>query len=173
MLKQLITATMILSATSVDHAERKVTIEDLIEGASTEQAVVPIPTAKPIDPKSVQCMARNLFHEARGESLEGQKAVFDVTMSRMENKRWPDSVCGVVHQYKQFSWTLVDDDTLKKRENRENTSFERMRIKAVNWLSNHKPKNDNVFHYAVFSVDNYWTRKMTKQKRIGKHVFYR
>lgn len=48
------------------------------------------------------CMAINIFHEARGEPLEGQHAVAQVTMNRAG--RDPDKVCRVVFEPKRFSW---------------------------------------------------------------------
>jgi spore germination cell wall hydrolase CwlJ-like protein len=52
----------------------------------------------------LECLAKNLYFEARGESEAGQFAVGFVTMNRVRNKRWPDSVCKVVYQPGQFSW---------------------------------------------------------------------
>ena len=44
------------------------------------------------------CLALNIYHEARGESLEGQLGVAHVTMNRVAHARFPDTVCGVVYQ---------------------------------------------------------------------------
>jgi N-acetylmuramoyl-L-alanine amidase len=51
------------------------------------------------------CMVQNVYHEARGESLIGQAAVAHVTLNRVRSPAYPDSVCGVVWQPGQFSWT--------------------------------------------------------------------
>ncbi len=51
------------------------------------------------------CLALNIYHEARGEAPSGQMAVAMVTMNRLANPKYPKSVCGVVYQTKQFSWT--------------------------------------------------------------------
>lgn len=58
------------------------------------------------------CHAVNLFYEARGESLAGQRWVLDVVMNRVESPRWPDDVCGVITQRKQFSWYNTLDSVL-------------------------------------------------------------
>ena len=47
---------------------------------------------------AVMCLALNLYHEARGESLAGNLAVGFVTMNRVADPRYPDTVCGVVKQ---------------------------------------------------------------------------
>jgi spore germination cell wall hydrolase CwlJ-like protein len=51
------------------------------------------------------CMAQNVYHEARGENALGQAAVAHVTLNRVRSPAYPDSVCGVVWQKGQFSWT--------------------------------------------------------------------
>lgn len=55
--------------------------------------------------KEARCLALNIYFEARGEAAEGQLAVAMVTMNRVKSRHYPDSVCGVVWQKKQFSWT--------------------------------------------------------------------
>ncbi len=49
------------------------------------------------------CLALNIYHESRGESIIGQHAVAQVTLNRA--KRDPDNVCKEVVKRKQFSWT--------------------------------------------------------------------
>ena len=45
-----------------------------------------------------ECLAEALYFEARGESLNGQFAVAEVIMNRVDSKRFPNSVCGVINQ---------------------------------------------------------------------------
>ena len=44
----------------------------------------------------VQCLAENIYFEARAESFSGKAAVGNVTRNRVNDKRWPDTYCGVV-----------------------------------------------------------------------------
>jgi len=55
--------------------------------------------------KELRCLALNVYFEARGEKTEGQFAVALVTMNRTKSRHYPSSVCGVVWQKRQFSWT--------------------------------------------------------------------
>jgi spore germination cell wall hydrolase CwlJ-like protein len=69
-----------------------------------------------IDPAELECMAMNVFHEARGESFQGKLAVAHVTMNRVRHEAYPNTICGVVFQAQrdhrgnpirnrcQFSW---------------------------------------------------------------------
>jgi spore germination cell wall hydrolase CwlJ-like protein len=51
------------------------------------------------------CMVQNVYHEARDQSPLGQAAVAHVTLNRVKSPAYPDSVCDVVWQKGQFSWT--------------------------------------------------------------------
>lgn len=46
----------------------------------------------------VQCLAENIYFEARAESFSGKAAVGNVTRNRVNDKRWPNTYCGVVTQ---------------------------------------------------------------------------
>ena len=60
--------------------------------------------------EALLCLTLNVYHEARGEPFLGQVAVAEVTLNRVDDLRWPDTVCEVVWQKSQFSWTLEDQD---------------------------------------------------------------
>ena len=53
---------------------------------------------------SVTCLATNIYFEARSEDRVGQYAVAEVTLNRVASPDYPDDVCEVVWQDKQFSW---------------------------------------------------------------------
>ena len=53
--------------------------------------------------QEVFCMATAIYHEARGESDEGQAAVAKVIMNRMYSVRYPKTACEVVYQPHQFT----------------------------------------------------------------------
>ena len=55
--------------------------------------------------QNLDCLARNIYYEARGEPLAGQYAVAEVTMNRKASPFYPKTVCEVVYQREAFSWT--------------------------------------------------------------------
>jgi spore germination cell wall hydrolase CwlJ-like protein len=57
------------------------------------------------DLTEVECLALNVYHEARNQEILGQRLVAQVTVNRVRHESYPDSVCGVVRQNRQFSWT--------------------------------------------------------------------
>ena len=50
------------------------------------------------------CMAKNIYFESRGEPEAGMFTVGFVTMNRVRDKRWPNTICKVVYQSGQFEW---------------------------------------------------------------------
>ena len=120
--------------------------------------------------KEITCLAMNIYHEARGESIDGQIAVAQVTMNRAAHKSWPETVCKVVYQKKQFSWT----HTIKDHTPYDNDSWETAKIIA---RSVYEGKEDDlvdgsVFYHADY-VNPYWAKSYTKVGKIGTHIFYR
>lgn len=53
----------------------------------------------------ISCLIKNIYHEARGEPDRGQLAVALVTLARSQDRRFANTVCGVVYQKNQYSWT--------------------------------------------------------------------
>ena len=51
------------------------------------------------------CMALNIYHEAKNQSMLGQIAVGQVVMNRVEDTRFPDNVCDVVTQAVTYKGT--------------------------------------------------------------------
>ena len=54
--------------------------------------------------QEVECLAKTIYFESRGESLQGQMAVAWVTLNRTKSEKFAPTVCGVVYQPKQYSW---------------------------------------------------------------------
>jgi len=58
------------------------------------------------------CLAKTIYHEARGEPESGKRAIAKVILSRTEHKAFPKTICKVVNQIMvidkkkicQFSW---------------------------------------------------------------------
>jgi len=116
-------------------------------------------------------MAKNIYFEARNESLPGQIAIALVTMRRVQDPRWPNTVCGVVYQNKQFSWY---SDGLSDRP-RNQHSFDEIALIASAILSPDTRLYDftrGSTHYHADYVAPYWTRDMIKQVTIDTHIFY-
>lgn len=122
-----------------------------------------------IDTKAHNCLAMNIYHEARGEVIEGQIAVAHVTINRVNHEEWPNNICDVVYQPKQFSWTfLIEDQTPK-----ENKSWKQAQVIARDVMIGNveDPTLGATFYHATY-VNPSWADQMEVSKIIDKHVFY-
>ena len=48
--------------------------------------------------RDIECLVQNAYHEARSDGYAGMYAVTMVVMNRVDDPRYPDSICGVVYQ---------------------------------------------------------------------------
>jgi N-acetylmuramoyl-L-alanine amidase len=124
----------------------------------------------PLD-EQANCIAVAVYHEARGESLEGQLAVARVIMNRAASGRYPASWCGVVKQPWQFSFVRsgympsVDQSSQAWRNALGVTRL------AINNAVQSVP-SDCLWYHANY-VSPSWGRRLTRVSQIGAHIFYR
>lgn len=118
---------------------------------------------------SVDCLARNIYYEARGESLAGQYAVAEVTMNRKASLRYPKTVCDVVYQKDAFSWTRERELDVPAGQ-----SWHRALKVAQDVYYGRRPAElHGVTHYHATYVAPEWSKERERVARIGRHVFYR
>ena len=111
------------------------------------------------------CLARNIYYEARNQPIEGQVAVAKVTLNRVEDERWPSSTCSVVNQKYQFSWTM---ETLSPPKG-EAWSKAKLIAITVNILPD---PTHGATHFHANYVKPYWAKESNKIVEIGDHIFY-
>ena len=128
--------------------------------------------------KELRCLALNVYFEARGEKAEGQLAVALVTMNRMKSRHYPNSVCGVVWQKRQFSWTHdgKSDRPTDMRAWKLARKIARVTYQGYNRLSAHSRKaldlTKGALHfYAPNLASPYWAEVHSVTRVIGRHVF--
>lgn len=80
-----------------------------IQGRSDRQFFLTNPEKHP----QIFCLAKNIYFEAGIDSRAGMYAVADVTLNRVTDSRWGNTVCDVVHHgAKKESWKTKQDPTL-------------------------------------------------------------
>lgn len=128
--------------------------------------------------KELRCLALNVYFEARGEPAAGQLAVALVTMNRMENRHYPNSVCGVVWQKHQFSWTHdgKSDRPTDKRAWRLAQKIAKFAYQRFDKLSAISRKaldltKGALHYYAPSLASPYWAKMHSVTREIGGHVF--
>ena len=118
--------------------------------------------------KDIHCLAQNIYHEARSEPLNGQVAVAQVTINRVKASNFTKSVCQIVFQPNQFSWTLN-----KRLKIKDTKAWKNSLAVATAVLTNSvKLPNFTATHYHTKQVNPRWNRNMEILAVIGSHIFY-
>ena len=127
--------------------------------------------------KQLECLTRNIYWEAASEPFEGKVAVAQVTLNRMQSGKFPDSVCGVVHQKNvfyekvvcQFSWYCENNYKVKAIHKPMWRESEEVAKKVL--LEGFRlPSLHNALYYHADYVNPGW--KHPKIEKIGRHIFY-
>ena len=116
---------------------------------------------------ALACLAFAIYFEARGESIDGKLAIVDVILERVIDKRWPDTICGVVKQKEQFSFyssNLIINDI---------TAYKEAVTIANHVLHGYVPAIVDANHYHTLDVSPKWARNKRAIMIIGNHKFYK
>ena len=138
--------------------------------------------------KQHECLAKNIYFEARNEPFAGQLAVAMVTLNRVNDKEFPNKICDVVYQGLhwasghpkrdrcQFSWYCDgrDDAVKNKRAYKKSEMVADLAIESYNAL---KTKGlditEGARYYHTYEVSPRWSKVYPVVGRIGDHIFYR
>ena len=140
--------------------------------------------------EETMCLADNIYHEARGQGTAGWLAVSNVTINRVTDSRYPNTICEVVkdgphrpswkgtgemipvrHRC-QFSWycdgksdDIGDNDTYSKIYD--------LSYQLVFGIMDYIDITDGATHYHADYVNPAWAQTKTKTVEIEDHIFYR
>ena len=135
-------------------------------------ASLPVPKSN----RQMSCLAEALYFEARGEPIKGQLAVGEVVLNRVEDPRYPNSICKVVNQGTgrrfacQFTYTC--DGKLE-------TVFERdayaisLKISKILLTTHDRKLTKGSTHYHSNYVNPKWSKNFERITKFGRHIFYR
>ena len=122
------------------------------------------------DKEQIYCGAQNAYFESQGEPDLGMVAVSQVVINRAKDNRWPDTICEVVWQDKQFSWTHDG----KSDKILTNSEYQRkIWIKSVYMflISYGDDITNGATHYHNVKVKPWWATDMQVTAHIGNHIF--
>lgn len=144
------------------------TAEESLEGSRTEGAH----DVNGLSFQDLRCLAINAYFEARGEGDTGIRATMYVVLNRVESNRFPNTVCEVVYQDSQFSWTLDKASTYGNLNNAAKSVVSSIwRIARTLKLDDDVTKGST--HYHTVTIMPYWMARMRPTAVIGNHIFYR
>ncbi|GAB5487599.1 MAG: cell wall hydrolase [Parasphingorhabdus sp.] len=138
-------------------------------GAKSLQALVRQQSTSGTLSAEMHCLAGAVYFESKGESLQGQLAVARVVLARAKSTRFPNSICGVVYQRKQFSFVRGGKmPRINKRHQYWRNAVAISKIaKNDAWKS---PVEGALFFHARY-VSPGW--RLTRMATIDNHIFYR
>jgi spore germination cell wall hydrolase CwlJ-like protein len=127
--------------------------------------------------EQLECLALNIYWEARSEPTTGQLAVASVTLNRVAHPRYPDSVCEVVYQGGeggkkgcQFSWWC---DGKPDRPRNAAAWAKAVKIALLAASAELPDPTGGALWYHADYVDPRWARSKLVVARIGRHLFFR
>ena len=144
------------------------------------------------------CLAINIYHEARADHIAGQYAVADVVLNRVQDTRYPNTICEVVKQglvkesWKTKQYAGLRDDERIYNPVRHKCQFSWwcdghsdathdldswMRAQEIAqrlvYLGKYRGITEGATHYHATYVSPRWISDLDQVGRIGQHIFYR
>jgi hypothetical protein len=116
------------------------------------------------------CLAKAVYFEARGESIEGQLAVAQVVLNRAKSGIYPPTVCGVVTQPAQFSF--VHGGQMPPPDTASECWHKALAIADIATKHLATSLASNVLWYHATYVAPAWGRQHVRVAQIGMHIFY-
>lgn len=129
------------------------------------------------------CLAQNIYYEARGSNRADRIAVADVVLNRVNDSRYPDTICEVVQQGRQradgsmvrnmcqFSW-YCDGKSDWPTNLDAWVKAQQIAYNMIQW-DDGRGLSEGSTHYHAHYVSPRWARDFDLIGRIGVHIFYR
>jgi spore germination cell wall hydrolase CwlJ-like protein len=127
--------------------------------------------------RELECLALNVYWEARSEPRIGQMAVAAVVLNRVADPEFPDTICDVVMQGGergrnrcQFSWHCDG----RSDDPRNPTAWESaLHVARMALERQRSDPTDGALWYHADHVQPAWSRRMAVIAHLGRHLFYR
>ena len=129
------------------------------------------------------CLAQNIYYETRSSNRADRIAVADVVLNRVNDARYPNSICGVVRQGKkladgsmkrnacQFSW-YCDGKSDWPTDMDAWVDAQQIAYMMIVY-SDGRGLTEGATHYHATYVKPAWAKQKQLVGRIGKHIYYR
>jgi len=134
------------------------------------------------------CMAMNIYFEAGNQPLAGKIAVGHVTLNRVADDQFPNSICAVVHQTKEFKTSWKTGELIPRRGMCQFSWFcdgkSDEPLDTKTWIESLNVAQDVIggsygditegaTHYHSTTVNPYWADSLNETVVINEHVFYK
>ena len=115
------------------------------------------------------CLAAVLYFEARSEPPDAQAAVAGVVLERVAHPKYPDTICEVALQRKQFS---AFNRGVPRPRNEKAWSAAIALAQAILDDPEGTVPISGATHYHAVNVRPYWADQYKYLGRHGAHLFY-
>lgn len=165
---------------SVDISDKPALTPDVLASYADKTFVPTVKRVKLADGERL-CLAEAIYHEARGESDQGQMAVANVIINRAMNKNYPSTICGVVFQnadrglYKcQFTFACDGKSDMGTERAAWLHSVQMASRAFHEFQLGERPGvvPNSTLYYHTASVYPSWSRSFKRVASIGAHIFY-
>lgn len=140
-----------------------------------------MPMAK-ADEDDFTCLVEAIYHEARSEPLMGMIAVANTILNRVYSKRYPNTICSVVHQGKYWEGHPVKNkcqfsywcDGKPEMFNDMASLKKSIGVAEMSLMGVVMRDTLNSTHYHATYVKPDWSKesRFVRLDKIGKHIFY-
>jgi spore germination cell wall hydrolase CwlJ-like protein len=142
-----------------------------------------VPTVKKVQLSKAEqlCLTQAIYHEARGESEQGQWAVANVIINRAMSKKFPTTLCGVVYQNAdqgfhrcQFTFACDGKSDFGTETGAWNRATKMAAVAYREFSQGERPGviPANALYYHTVSVNPDWGPRAKRVATIGAHEFY-
>jgi|TARA_B100001971_G_scaffold7277_1_gene5970 spore germination cell wall hydrolase CwlJ-like protein len=132
--------------------------------------------------EDLYCLVENIYYEARGESRRGKQAVAHVVLNRARSEQYPNTICDVVWQKDQFSWTtpgtvnvinLIDLKTRQYKMAEVNIFKDSIVAAVAAFIGETVDPTDGAMHYYAYKkiAPPAWSETAVNTVVIGNHKF--
>lgn len=121
-----------------------------------------------VDQEELEWLAKMIYSEARGESLEGQIAVGAVIMNRVKSPLFPNTVKEVIFEksYGYYQFTPAQNGAIHEAD----PGPQQMEA-AKRAMNGEDPTNGALFFYNPDKTSSTYLRSLEVSTKIGNHVF--
>jgi spore germination cell wall hydrolase CwlJ-like protein len=118
------------------------------------------------------CLVTAMFFEARDQPITGMEMVAEVIMNRVEHPSFPDTVCDVVYERKQFSFANKGYASLYDYQEPDDRKAARLaREIALRYLQGDRLGSTST-HYHKVTVSPEWKYEFVLDGKVEDHIFY-
>ena len=133
--------------------------------------------------KQLNCIATNIYFEARNEGEPGQRAVAWVVLNRTASDKYPHTPCEVVYQSEldkkgnpiknrcQFSWFCDGKSDEIKNKRAWDKAVKIAEDVMSKFGKETDPTGGSIMYHANY-VKPYWIDNYERSVRIDDHIFY-